>query len=105
MFHSPTTTRSDQSYGEFFAYDLITLPSKSSPQAVPSFFSLGKTTLDSPATTTIGFLTRDPNGYKASPYDLYEYCDGSPVTSLDPYGEWSWNPLKWFGRFSDAKDL
>jgi len=87
MFHSPTTSRSDQSYGEFYAYDLITLPSKSSPQAIPSFFSLGETTLDKPATTTIGFLSRDPIGYVGSPFDLYELLNSSPSFSIDPLGE------------------
>ena len=32
------------------------------------------------------FLGRDPIGYKGSPWDLYEFLDGSPVLKLDPKG-------------------
>jgi len=36
-------------------------------------------------TTTIGFFTRDPIGYRGG-IDLYEYCDGSVLTKSDPKG-------------------
>ena len=37
-------------------------------------------------TTTLGFLTRDPIGYRGSEWDLYEYCDSSPHGKTDPTG-------------------
>ena len=84
MFHSPTTTRSDQSDGEFYAYDFVTLPSKSSPQTVTSFFSLDETTPDTPTTTTIGFLSRDPIGYIDGPSLYMNYF--IVHARLDPTG-------------------
>lgn len=32
------------------------------------------------------FCSRDPIGYKGSPWNLYEYVDGQPLHLLDPYG-------------------
>ena len=37
-------------------------------------------------TTTIGFLTRDPIGYKGSPWNLFEYVGGRPLVDKDPNG-------------------
>jgi RHS repeat-associated protein len=38
------------------------------------------------------FLTRDPIGFKGSPFDLYEYCGSSPMRNTDPTGKtwWPW---------------
>jgi RHS repeat-associated protein len=32
------------------------------------------------------FLTRDPIGFRGSPYDLYEYCESGPLRFRDPMG-------------------
>ena len=32
-------------------------------------------------------FTRDPIGYEGSEWDLYEYCDSSPLARIDPDGE------------------
>lgn len=36
------------------------------------------------------WLTRDPIGYDDRTHNLYLYTDGSPVTRVDPDGEWWW---------------
>ena len=33
------------------------------------------------------FLSRDPIGYRGSPYDLYEFLDAKPLALVDPSGE------------------
>ena len=33
-----------------------------------------------------GFLSRDPIGFKGSPYDLYEFLDSIPLNRVDPNG-------------------
>ena len=37
-------------------------------------------------TTTIASFTRDPIGFKGSPYDLYEFCKSHALTRMDPSG-------------------
>ena len=34
-----------------------------------------------------GFISRDPIGYKGSPFDLYEFLDSSPLFRMDPSGK------------------
>ena len=36
------------------------------------------------------FLSRDPIGYRGSPFDLYEYCEASPLQNFDPLGMETW---------------
>ena len=36
------------------------------------------------------FFTRDPIGFKGSPYDLYEFVDGNPLGKTDPSGMACW---------------
>ena len=33
-----------------------------------------------------GSFSRDPIGYKGSPYDLYEFVSGNPLRFIDPFG-------------------
>jgi hypothetical protein len=41
----------------------------------------------SPSTTmSIGFLSRDPIGFDGSPFNLYEFCQGFVLGSVDPSG-------------------
>jgi RHS repeat-associated protein len=35
-----------------------------------------------------GFLTRDPEGFDGSPYDLYEFANAKALVSVDPSGQW-----------------
>ncbi len=35
-------------------------------------------------------FTRDPIGYRGSPFDLYEYCESSPLQNFDPLGMETW---------------
>ena len=35
-------------------------------------------------------FTRDPIGYRGSPFDLYEYCESSPLQNFDPLGLDTW---------------
>jgi len=41
-------------------------------------------------TTTIGFFTRDPIGFRGSPFDLYEFLESSSLQNVDPMGEDTW---------------
>ncbi len=36
--------------------------------------------------TTARWMSRDPLGYEASPWNLYEYVGSNPVTAVDPSG-------------------
>lgn len=37
-------------------------------------------------TASIGFFTRDPIGFEGSEWNLYEFCDGSPLDHTDAHG-------------------
>ena len=83
-----TVTRNDPTY----AYDTPTYSSAivDIPILRQGFAEVGNT--QPSTTTTIGFLTRDPIGYRGSPWNLYEYVGGHPIVLMDPLGEgwWPW---------------
>ncbi len=83
--------RSTGKDGYSFAYDRTcksTVAVFSFDLQPKSAFAIAKTTS---TTTPIGMLTRDPIGFKGSPWNLYEYVGGRPTVLNDPLGEeWRW---------------
>jgi len=53
---------------------------------IASYADLETTGLDTPTTTTIRFISRDPIRYRGSKWNLYEYVAGKPTKYLDPSG-------------------
>ncbi len=60
------------------------------------------------------FLTRDPIEFKGSEWNLYEYCDSTPMLKMDPDGRiavgggwvpWWVNPLNWWTPYNCARDV